>query len=126
MRAPTYKLIAGIFFILACALLTLIFIPKQTIQATETTDFSTAEEHPVADYISKKEKENEQEREALAEVDKQEQLAKAKRESAECQFWVQQKNQKNSSQPSTRIEEKIAKLCFIQQVAAEHNQQPVQ
>lgn len=112
MRAPSNIHIAGIFFSIALVLLTLIVTHKSS--SVETTAINnkdtSASNDSVIQYIEAVEKQNELERDQKEQANKRAKLTKAKRDSVECQFWMQQKRSKSTN---PRVEEKIIQFCEL-------------
>jgi uncharacterized protein YcbK (DUF882 family) len=112
MRAPTSIQFTGIFFLIAIAvLITLIATHKTNPSAAANTSITSTTENTVSKYIDAIEKQNELDRDQKEQADKLAKLAKAKKDSVECQFWMQQK-QNQSTNP--RLDEKLTQFCELQ------------
>lgn len=107
MRTRTNLYLAGLFFLIAIALFVLIATHK-TKAVSEVT--ATDSNNTVARYIDEAEKQDALERDQREQTNKLTKLAKAKKDSVECQFWTLQK-QKKSTNP--RIDEKITQFCEL-------------
>jgi hypothetical protein len=105
MRAPSNLQLAGIFFLIAIAVLVLIITHKKH----KTTEFPTRD-NTVTQYIQTVQQQEEQARDKNELAEKHATSAKAKQNSAECQFWKLQK-QNNSTNP--RIGANIAQFCEL-------------
>jgi hypothetical protein len=110
MRAPTPLHLAIILFIIAAALLVLIATHKTKAVVVPTERSAIAEEDNFEKYIDEVEKQNALERDQKEQAEKLANLAKARKDSVECQFWTQQK-QKHSA--NKRVEEKITQFCEL-------------
>lgn len=109
MRAPSNLQLAGIFFLIAIVLMVLIFTHKSSV-ATDAP--KTYADDTVTKYIDEVEKQNNLERNEKEHAEKLAKLAKAKRDSVECQFWKQQ--QKQAQQVNPRTDEKVIQFCELQ------------
>ncbi len=107
MRAPSNLQLAGALFLISIALFVLILTHKKSTTAELPTSDNT-----VTQYIQTVQQQEQQARDEKEQTEKHTKLAKAKENSAECQFWKLQK-QNNSTNP--RIGEKIAQFCELAQ-----------
>ena len=108
MRTRSNLYLAGLFFLAAIVLFVLIATHKTKVVSEAPVDDAS---NTVAKYIDEVERKNELERDQKELANKLAKLAKAKKDSVECQFWMLQK-QKKSTNP--RIEEKITQFCELQ------------
>jgi septal ring factor EnvC (AmiA/AmiB activator) len=107
MQLPTNIIVAGLFFIAALGLFTLIFSHKHEPAAQEEPDTQATDR--LNNYIEEIEKQNDQERDQREEADKLAKQIKAKKESVECQFWTKQQ----ATQASKRNAEKVTQFCEL-------------
>ncbi len=114
MRLPSNIVLARISFVIAAALLVLVFTHKRA--APVHTSPVAENEHVVENYIKEVELKNELERDAIEQTRKHEKLAQAKKDSVECKFWTQQKA--SSSKPNAKTDEKIAHFCELEATIA--------
>ena len=98
--------IAIIFFAIAAALLFTVFTHKSKPAAVTVEQSSIAAEERFSQYLDNAEKQNELERDQREEAEKLAKKIKIRKESVECQFWKQQKQDK-------RTQEKIAQFCEL-------------
>jgi ribosome assembly protein YihI (activator of Der GTPase) len=105
MRAPSNLQLAGTLFLISIAVFVLIITHKKST-ATELPN----SDNTVAQYIQTVEQQEQQARDEKEQADKRAKLTKAKQDSAECQFWKQQKQNKSTN---PRIGEKIAQFCEL-------------
>lgn len=110
MLARSNLYLAGFFFLIAIILFVLIATHETKI-ASEAPVNDASNTNTVARYIDEAEKQDALERDQKEQANKLAKLAKAKKDSVECQFWILQK-QKKSTNP--RIEEKITQFCELQ------------
>jgi len=107
MRVPSNSHLSIALFLIAIALAVLIATHKTHI-ATDTS--LNHNDDTVAKYIDEVEQQDILERDQREHAAKLAKLAKAKRDSVECQFWMQQK-QKKSTDP--RLNDKITQFCEL-------------
>lgn len=112
MRALRPLHIAIFFFIIAAALLALIATHKTRATPVDTLRPVAAEEDNFSKYIEEAEQQNAIERDRKEQTEKLAKLAKAKKDSVECQFWTQQKQNHATNK---RVEEKITQFCELPQ-----------
>lgn len=110
MRLPSNIVLARISFVIAAGLLVLIFTHKREAPAAPAP--IAVSENTVNNYIAEVEKKNELERDEIEQARKVAKLAKAKKDSVECQFWTQQKAK--SSAPNPKTDEKVAHFCELE------------
>lgn len=110
MRAPSNNQLAGIFFLIATVLLVLIATHKTKV-VTETSNINqTDTTDTVTKYIDEVERKNELERDQKEQANKLAKMIKAKKDSTECQFWMQQKPKKSIN---PRVSDKITQFCGL-------------
>lgn len=102
--------IAIVFFGVAAALLFAIVTHKSKPAATTVEQSSIAAEERFSQYIDNAEKQNALERDQREEAEKLAKKVKARKESLECQFWMQQQKQ---NQKDKRVQEKITQFCEL-------------
>jgi hypothetical protein len=104
---PSLKLVSIGLFALAIVLFTLIFTHENKVVA----ELPPAEpaDHAVSDYVEKIQLQNEKERDEQQEAYLHAKMAKAKKESVECQFWTQQQGAK----PSPKNAAKVTQFCEL-------------
>ena len=107
MRAPSNLQLAGIFFIISIVVFVLIITHKKS-----TTTELPSSDTTVTQYIQTTQQQEEQARDEKEQAERHAKLAKAKENSAECQFWKLQKQNKSTN---PRIGEKIAHFCELAQ-----------
>ncbi|GGY60981.1 hypothetical protein GCM10011613_00380 [Cellvibrio zantedeschiae] len=113
MRVPSFMTLACILFAAGAALLIFILTHKSPVVATAAPKVSAYEdEHKLSKYIAEVELKNELERDRIEQERKLARQAKAKKDSLECQFWMQQKAK--SSTKNRKTEEKIAQFCELE------------
>jgi len=105
MRAPSNLQLAGIFFLIAIAVFVLIIAHKKSPTAQ-----LPASDDTMTQYIQTVQQQEEQDRDSKEQAEKQAKLTNAKENSAECQFWKLQKQNKSTN---PRVGEKIAQFCEI-------------
>lgn len=102
--------IAITFFAIAAALLFIVFTHKSKPAAVTVEQSSIAAEERFSQYLDNAEKQNALERDQREEVEKLAKKIKARKESIECQFWMQQQKQ---NQKDKRVQEKIVQFCEL-------------
>ena len=104
---PSLKLVSIGLFALAIVLFTLIFTHESKVVAETTVP--EPNDQVVSQYVEKIQLENEKERDEQQEAYLQAKMAKAKKESVECQFWTQQQGAK----PSPKNAAKVTQFCEV-------------
>jgi hypothetical protein len=104
---PSLKLVSIGLFALAIVLFALIF----THDTKVVTEVPVTEpgDNAVNDYVEKIQLQNEKERDEQQEAYLHAKMAKAKKESVECQFWTQQQ----AAKPSPKNVEKVTQFCEL-------------
>ncbi len=98
--------IAIAFFAIAAAVFVAIVTHKSKPAAVTMERSVIVEEERFAQYLDEAEKQTALERDQREEAEKLAKLAKSRKESVQCQFWKQQKQDK-------RTQEKIAQFCEL-------------
>ena len=107
MRFPPVKIvITALFLIIVVVLVTLIATSKPKVQPTST---APQEDNTLTNYIAEAQRKNDLERDEREAAYKLEKLAKAKKDSAECQFWTKQ----HANKASPRTTEKVTQFCEL-------------
>ncbi|RYY74327.1 MAG: hypothetical protein EOO52_15880 [Gammaproteobacteria bacterium] len=105
---PSFKLVSIGSFALAIVLFTLIFTREGKVVAVAAQE-PEVNDKVVTNYIEKVELQNAQERDERQEAYTHQKMAKAKKESVECQFWTQQQ----AAKPSSKGADKVKQFCEL-------------
>jgi hypothetical protein len=108
MRLPPLKIVATILFF-AIAILLLALISTSKPKPHPNMNVAPEDNNTVANYIDEVQRKNDLERDEKAQAEKLAAMAKAKKDSVECQFWKQQQTQKTTP----KIEEKVSQFCEL-------------
>ncbi|RYY03797.1 MAG: hypothetical protein EOO53_07850 [Gammaproteobacteria bacterium] len=107
MRFPPVKIIiTTLFLVIAVVLVTLIATSKPKVQPKPVT---VEEDNTISKYVDDVQLKIDLDRDEKEQANKQAKLAKAKRDSVECQFWKQQQAKKTTP----KIEAKITQFCEL-------------
>jgi hypothetical protein len=104
---PSLKLVSIGLFALGIVLFALVFTSETKVVAAPPV--AEPAENTVSNYVEKIQLENEKERDAQQEAYLHAKMAKAKKESVECQFWTQQQGAK----PSKKNADKVTQFCEL-------------
>ena len=107
MRFPPVKIIiTALFSVIAVVLVTLIATSKPKVHPKPVI---VEEDNTISKYVDDVQLKIDLDRDEKEQANKQAKLAKAKRDSVECQFWKQQQ----ATKTTPKIEAKITQFCEL-------------